>query len=319
MNENTNEYLLHEYHYLINSGHSQRQACESLGVARSTMQDLLKRSMKPEFEGKIEGFNKGRGPKILVIDLESACTLFAGFGRFNQNFGQDSVYKEGDYILTAAWKWLGEKKVYSTYIKDPEDRWNGDDLDVVTEIWDVLDQADIVIGQNVKSFDLGLVKARCALHGLPPFRAVKVIDTLQIAKSMKFPSNKLDSLASYLGIGRKTSHSGIKLWLDVMKGDEDALSLMCDYNVNDVILTEEVYMRLRAFDTKPVNMAHFYDDELPRCSVCGSDDLEETGESTYTEISEFKEIVCNNCGHRHRNRIAINSKEKRKNILLTPR
>jgi len=37
---------LKQYHYLIGAGHSQRQACESLGVARSTMQDLLKRQPK---------------------------------------------------------------------------------------------------------------------------------------------------------------------------------------------------------------------------------------------------------------------------------
>jgi rRNA maturation endonuclease Nob1 len=96
---------------------------------------------------------------------------------------------------------------------------------------------------------------------------------------------------------------------------------MVDYNEQDVALLERVYMRLRAFDNRPANAGHFFEDahNEHRCPVCGSDDVEYTGNSVYTPVSEFAEVVCNDCGHRSRTRQAKNSKEKRNSLLITAR
>lgn len=299
-----------EYLTLKEAGYSQNEACTMLGIPRSTMYDYIKR--EEEFEQYCED-----GPKILFFDIESAPDLSVGFGRFNVNHGQDSIIGEGGYFLTAAWKWADSSTIHTSHISDPAERWYGDDSEVVMDLYDAFEAADIVVAHNLKRFDLPMLKARLAYHNLPPLKTVKLVDTLQIAKQLRFNSNKLDSLAAYLGIGRKTQHTGIKLWVDVMRGDQDALDLMLGYNQQDVNLLESVYYRLRQFDTKHPNVKHYYTGDEPRCPVCGSEDVEETGNSVYTQVSKFSEIECGNCGHKSRTRTVLNSKENRASILLS--
>lgn len=302
------QFLLERYHYLVNSGHSQRAACTSLGIPRSTMQHWLQ-----EAENTAETPD---GPRILILDLETAPTLYAGFGRFKQNFTQDHVVREGGYILTAAWKFLGDAEVSCDVCDDPE---TGDDAELVANLWDQIEAADVVVGQNVDDFDLGIIKSRLAKWNLPTLKPVKVVDTLKIARRMKFNSNSLDSLAAYLGVGRKVKHAGISLWINVCKNDPVAMQEMLDYNKGDVELTEEVYLKLRAFDQKTPGLGHYYKDEKHRCPACGSDNVAQTGNVIHTPVSEFLEYQCQVCYHRSRTRSSINSKNKRSSILLTPR
>ena len=60
---------LQEYNNLISEGFSQRKACEILGIARSTMQDALKREVKvlPESTTKVDD-----KVNVLFWDLESS-------------------------------------------------------------------------------------------------------------------------------------------------------------------------------------------------------------------------------------------------------
>ena len=156
-------------------------------------------------------------------------------------------------------------------------------------------------------------------HGISPYKTVKTVDTLKIARRLGFPSNKLDSLASFLGIGRKVQHQGINLWKGCIQGEETALTDMLEYNIQDVDLLEKVYLKLRAYDTAPPNIGKLYNEEVSRCPVCGSTDLVTTGNLVHTPVSAYEEVVCNCCGHRSRKRKIVNSKEARSNVLITPR
>lgn len=319
---------------LKDEGLSSRAIAAILGIGKSTVNDIWNRKNSnstentdwvwnvPELKYEPESVAfvkvKQKGPRILFFDLESTPSIVATFGRWKQNIGTESVLREGGFLLSACWKYLGDDEV-TKVVLSADEATKGDDVRIVCALYEAFEEADIVVAHNAARFDVPLFKTRLISHGMPPPKTVKVVDTLQIAKTLKFNSNKLDSLGNYLDVGRKLETTGMSLWLRCMDGDVEALKTMVDYNEQDVRLLERVYMRLRAFDTRPANAGHYHDDNLCRCPVCGSPDVEATGNSVFTPVSEFTEVVCNDCGHRSRTRLTMNSKEKRENLLITAR
>lgn len=258
------------------------------------------------------------GPRILLFDLESTPSIVAAFKRWKVNIGSESVIREGGHLLSACYKFLGDSKI-TKQVLTPKEAKEGNDARIVAQLYEVVEQADILVAHNCNAFDYPLFRTRLLDNGMPPPKTVKLIDTLKIAKSLKFNSNKLDSLGHYLNVGRKMPTEGMKLWLDCMEGDKEALKKMVDYNEQDVILLEEVYLKLRAFDTNPVNAGQYHSDGEQHCPVCGSTDLTETGNNVYTQVSQFEEVVCGDCGHRSRTRKPLNDKTHRSNLLITPK
>lgn len=303
MNKITPE-LLQTYNTLLNQGWSQRSACAWLEIPRSSMQDYLKTLNE----------TPTKEPVIKLVDIETSPSVNCTFGRWKQNIGQDAVISEGGRILTAVVKTLGQDTTRKYWIKNPKERWNGDDFDVVLSLWEEWETADVIVGQNIKRFDQAVLKARIAYHQLPALHPVKLVDTLQIAKQMRFNANSLDSLGSYLGVGRKVKHTGIDLWVRVMKGEKKALEEMLEYNEQDVLLLEQVYLRLRAYDTSSPNLGLFFDDEISRCGSCGSTNIEKTGNTVKTAVSSFETYSCLDCGHVQRSRKNTLSKIKRSNL-----
>ena len=58
---------------------------------------------------------------------------------------------------------------------------------------------------------------------------------------LRCPSNKLDYVAQKLEVGAKVKHSGFKLWIDCMAGDDKAWKEMKKYQVHDVNLLIDLY------------------------------------------------------------------------------
>lgn len=306
---------LDKYNELVASGLSQRQACAILGIARATVYDTLK---KIEDNNNIAEGEKPKGMRVLLLDLETSPTLAYVWRRWKQNIGSNQVEKEGSYMLTAAWKWLGEDKMHCAFAKDPVE---GDDSNICALLYEAIENSDVIVAHNLNGFDYPILNARMIQNSFPPMKTVKKIDTLAIAKKhFRFNTNKLDDLGKYLGVGRKIDTGGFELWHKTIKGDNEAFCQMMDYNKQDVLLLEQVYLKLRAFDTNPAaNAGHYYEDSLSRCPVCGSSDVEETGNNVYTPVSRFAEMVCNGCGHRSRQRHNISDIEKRRGMLITPK
>jgi DNA polymerase III epsilon subunit-like protein len=288
---------------MLKEGKSSRTIALSAGCSKTTVNNYRHRS----------GVNVA-DPRILFFDVESTPSIAATFQRFKVNIGPDAVIQEGGWLLSISWKWNNDSKVHGIALT-PEEAVNQDDSRLVACLYDLFQEADYVVAHNGAAFDVPLFKTRLLANGFPPPKTVKVVDTLQIAKKLRFNSNKLDSLGHYLGVGRKLPHTGIRLWLDCMDGVQSALDDMLAYNKQDVILLEEVYNQLRAFDTKAPNAGHYFDDNQTRCVVCGSTNLVKTGNVVYTSASAFEEHQCEDCGARSRTRNSINSKEKRKSLL----
>lgn len=290
-----------------------RAIARQLGVAETTNRNWLTSQI---------GSKKGRDtqstdevvkpPRILIWDIESAPTLAYCWGRFKQFISQDQVVSEG-YLLSVAWKWLGEEETHCV-MNSLSAISQEDDREVVETIHRLLEEADVIVAHNLP-FDEKLSKARMVFWGMKPPASYRRIDTLAIAKKQfRFPSNKLDSLGEYLKLGRKTGHSGFSLWTGVMRGDETSRQTMVEYNIQDVNLLEDVYLRLRHWDNTLPNLAQYYDDSNVRCPACGSEDVVSTDKYTYTALAKFTEVVCTECGHRSRKRANLFDKEKRQSI-----
>lgn len=294
---------------LSKSGRSSRQIAEALCIGKSTANDHISKANRESV-----GLMK-TGARILVYDLETAPALAYTFGRFKVNIGQANIYQEGGWIICASYKWLGEDDTYVIY--STSDITDANDISVVAKLWELFNEADAVVAHNNLSFDFKMLQARCLVNHLPPLPAVKVLDTLQMAKkNFRLPNNKLESVAALLGLGEKESTGGISLWIDTMQGDQVQLDNMLNYCLKDTLLLEKVYLNLRSFGlASNFNAANYFEDDTERCPVCGSDDLAETGRVAYTDVSSFPEVRCMGCGAIHRKRKAINSKEKRKSLL----
>lgn len=262
---------------------------------------------------------KKNGPRVLFFDLETSAALVYCFGRHKQFINQDAVKIEGGKLLCSGYRWLDEDSTTVVYHKT--DIAQHQDYSVCLVMWQLFSQADVVVAHNLKGFDFKMLEARCLANGLPPLPTVQLVDTLDIAKKkFRLPSNKLDSLAAYLGIGRKVVNTGISLWVKVQEGDEQALSDMIEYCEHDVDLLYEVFMELRGRGlVSSVNFANYYDDNTPRCKSCGSDHLHFTGRTVTTPTGLFDEVACGNCGTLQRTKENKLSKDKRKSLMAAPR
>ena len=172
------------------------------------------------------------------------------------------------------------------------------------------------MAHNGDRFDLPTFNARCLLHGLPMPGPRKSIDTLKIAKNkFRFPSNALGALAQYLGLEQQKQDVSFALWKRVMEGDAQALEEMAVYCSQDVATLEEVYLKLRPYDSRHPNVAIRGDLSVPRCPKCGSHHVVKTDRTVQTNVSLFEHYRCNSCGTNLRGRTNLLGKDSRKNVL----
>lgn len=203
------------------------------------------------------------------------------------------------YILCFSYKWLHLKEThvvalpdFPLYKKDPEN-----DREVVRRLWELFNEADVVIAHNGDQFDYKKSRARFLVHGLKPHSPVATIDTKKLAKrNFGFDSNKLDELGRQLGVGRKQSTGGYDLWRGCLNGDMKSWELMKRYNKQDVILLEEVYRKLSPYSDQQPNRNVFYDDLPPSCPrpSCGGA-MKKNGKR-YSRTTSYQQYECVRCG-----------------------
>lgn len=230
-------------------------------------------------------------PKILVLDVELSPLIAHAWALFDQNIGLNQIEKDW-HLLSWAAKWVGEKKIH--YADQSKAKNIENDKAILISLRELIDQADCVLGHNIKKFDLKKINARMIKHGIRPFNESTVLDTLTMAKSQfAFTSNKLEYIAKYLGVGEKSKHSefnGHELWTECMRGNQKAWKVLRQYNENDVIITEQVYEKLRPY-CKTYNHGVY---SIDTCD-CGSKRLESNGYRN-TQAGRFKRLRCSDCG-----------------------
>lgn len=185
-------------------------------------------------------------------------------------------------------------------------------------IWNLLNEADVVLTHNGKKFDQKKLNAAFALNKLPPVSSYKHIDTCELAKRMfAFTSNKLEYLCGRFCVKYKKltarKYSGHELWRQCLLGNKDSWIEMEKYNRQDVLALEELYHYLSPWDTR-VNFNLYNKDTVNTCK-CGSSEIKRNG-FYYTDLSKFQRYKCNKCGAETRGRENLFSKKKRKSLQV---
>lgn len=237
--------------------------------------------------------------KILTLDIETAPLESYHWGLWDQNIGLEQIKTEWSILAYCA-KWLGKKGLIYKDVREQVDMRK--DHVLLQNLWKLLDEADIVIGQNVKRFDLKKINARMVMAGMPPYSPVRVIDTLDVAKKrFAFTSNKLQWTSQHLTDTPKLEHRkfpGFILWAECLKGNLDAWKEMEKYNKRDVVSTEAYYLRIRPWIENHPNLG-VYRTKQPReahvCPACDSTNTQKRGVQV-TQAFQYDRYQCQACG-----------------------
>jgi uncharacterized protein YprB with RNaseH-like and TPR domain len=173
--------------------------------------------------------------KILLLDIETTPLQVYTWGLWDQNISIDQIIKSTEMLCFGA-RWLGTKKVIFKSVHHDGKKAMLEDLHKLME------EADLLVGWNSAAFDHKHINREFLENGMVPPSPVKDLDLMSITKAnFLFPSNKLDYVAQKLGVGAKVKHSGFKLWLRCMEGDDKAWKEMKTYQIQDVNLLAELY------------------------------------------------------------------------------
>lgn len=232
--------------------------------------------------------------KVHILDIETSPMLayIWQLGEQRVNLGQ--IHTDWNIMAWSA-KELGapaEDIVYYDTRKNPQD-----DRAILIPLWKLLNETDILITQNGKKFDAQKINARFIEHGMKPPRPYRHLDTYLIARqTADFTSHSLEYLTDKLCTRyKKLSHKkfpGMSLWVECLKGNRKAWEEMKLYNTHDVLATEELYTKVRAW--APKSAPNIYDEERI-CKCCGSKKVWRKGEER-TKTGVTPKLHCQTCG-----------------------
>jgi len=225
--------------------------------------------------------------KILLLDIESSPNTAHVWGLWQQNVSINQLM-ESSYVLCYAAKWYGEKEVMfdSVHKSRPKTMLKG--------IHGLLNDADAVVHYNGTKFDIPTLNKEFLLHSFNPPSPYKQIDLLRVVRSnFRFPSNKLDYVAQRLNLGKKHEHEGHELWVKCMNGDKDAWKRMEKYNIQDVVLLENLYSHLLPWIKSHPNHNLFSDGHV--CPNCSSSSLQRRG-TAISATGTYQRYQCRSCG-----------------------
>jgi DNA polymerase elongation subunit (family B) len=294
--------------HFLDLGFSKKKITTTISDLRRTRGIRLK--YKKHYDTNV--FKSEPNYHILILDIETSPSKAYVWSRWNNDIHGDQMIQEW-FMLSWSAKFLNSDVTYSDVVT-PDEVLGEDDYRITKRLHDVMEKSIVILAHNGKNFDFKKINTRFLYHNLAPLN-FKVIDTLQIARSvLGNSSNRLDDLVKYYGLGEKTTTT-FQLWKDCLDGNEDSLETMRKYNVNDVVILEKLYLKLRPFIKNHPNVGNFFDKENV-CPTCGSHRVERYG-FYYTNLSKFPRFKCKDCGSLSRSRANQNSKEKMKNLLIS--
>jgi len=253
--------------------------------------------------------------RILLIDIETSLMEVYLWSLWKQNYISPDNVKKSWSVLSWSAKWLFEPRVMSQIVSGKEAK-NREDASILPSIWDLLNEANIVIAHNGKKFDTRRLNTRFIAAGMPPPMSYRVIDTLSVTRSnFDMPSYKIDEINKLLGLSTKLEHK-FELWKRCAEGDETALSELRHYNENDVLILEETYLTIRPWIKSHPNVGLYIDTTGIVCTNCGHDDLEWDG-FYYTPAGKYEAFRCNQCSAIGRSRKSDLTKEERARLIAS--
>lgn len=256
-------------------------------------------------------------PKVLILDIELAPLEVHVWQLFDQNVGLNQIQQDWTVLSWAA-KWQGKPQMFYQDVRSQRDK--RDDSRILNKILELMDEADIIIGQNSRKFDTKKLNARFIINkikkGHPP-SSYRQVDTRELTKkTFSFTSNKLEYMTEQLCVKYKKlkhkSFPGHELWVECLKGNLKAWREMEKYNKHDVLATEELYEKLIAW-SNPINHNVYHKMHDNICS-CGSTKFIKNGYH-YKSTGKVDRYKCKNCGKTHATSENYLSVKKRKGMF----
>lgn len=235
-------------------------------------------------------------PKILALDIETFSLELCGWGLYDQNFGLNQIKQDWTVASWAA-KWVGSSKMMYQDVSKQKNR--RDDSKILKGIWELINEADILLTQNGVAFDVKKLNARFIINGMGPPSPYKHIDTKKLAKkSFGFTSNSLEYMSKALGTRyKKLAHKkfpGFELWSECLAGNKAAWVEMKRYNIHDVLALEDIYEKMIPW-SNPVDFRIYNSSTRPECPTCGGSKLQSRG-FEFTKSGKFNRFQCQGCG-----------------------
>jgi hypothetical protein len=257
-------------------------------------------------------------PRVLIYDIETAPILAHVWGLWENNVSLNQIVTDW-HVMSWSAKWLDDPPNKVMYMDQRNAKSVQDDKAILQGIWDLLNEADVVITQNGINFDQKKLNARFIMNGMQPPGSYKHIDTKKIAsKVFGFTSNKLEYMTDKLCTTyKKSKHRkfpGHEMWEQCLAGNLEAWKEMEVYNRYDVLSLEELYRKLIPWDNS-LNF-NLYHDGLEHICKCGSKDFTKNG-FYYAQTSKFQKYRCKKCGAPHRDKVNLFTKEKRASLKVS--
>ena len=289
-----------------NPNDSVRNISAALGIPKSSVQRAVTWFRKHGHIAQREDHT----PNVLLFDIETTPMLSWHWRTYKENIAPVQVMKYQTLLCWAA-KWLNAEHVMFDHT-----RKDGDDQRCCEALWKLCDMADVLVAHNGNAFDITFMNARWAYYNIAPPSPTKVIDTCKTARAVfRGPGSSLDGLVRYFDLGGKMQHQGFQLWLDCMDGDKRAWNTMEKYNIQDTLMLQALYLKIRPWDKRHPNLALLYPDADARCVKCGSTYLVEMDKFAHTSVSQFEAWRCEDCGSIMRSGKRFDPKEVLRNVV----
>jgi len=220
--------------------------------------------------------------KVLIWDIETT-NLEANFGT----------------ILAIGYKYLGLPKVvvrditeFPGWRSDPSD-----DSKLVKAIYPVLAGADMWVtyyGEATggrRGFDEPYIVSKLLEHHLPVLPNIPHVDVYKIArKYLKLHSRRLGVVGEFLGVKTHKTEVLATVWKRARVGHGPSIKYVVDHCQKDVLLLEQVYLRLRAYawDHPRINGAY-------PCRKCGGT-VQHRGHAITRAKGRQQRVQCASCG-----------------------
>lgn len=250
--------------------------------------------------------------RVLFLDIETSFLTVNTWGIRDQYIPHEQIVKDWTVYATGG-RWQGDAEGRVLYRDQSLNPSEYREKQVLKFAWKLLNQADIVVGHNLKAFDEKRLNARFSKYGMLPPKPYKKYDTKLIAfKYFGFTSAKLAYLADFLDVKyKKLKHNqfpGNELWTECQKGNIEAWTEMRKYNQQDVLCLEGVYDKLIPWDTA----IHPSLGATQACT-CGNTQWERRGTAS-TSTGVYQLFRCTKCGKATRGTENLLSKQVRQGL-----
>lgn len=189
-------------------------------------------------------------PKILYLDIETALMRVDLFSLYipGKYISWKAIEKRS-YIICWSAAWVTDKPplIRSGCVTQREAR-QGRDKRCLKDLWELMDNADYIVGHNSNKFDLKKINTRFLLNRLSAPLQYGQIDTLALArKHFAADSNALEHWSLLLG-GKPKDDMRMEDWKRIcLTGDNATLRRMTRYNRGDVREGIKVFKEFRTW------------------------------------------------------------------------